>query len=128
MADIVFPGQVAGGPLGEEYLPANYDLVLYKGDYLSLSVTLKDGEGVALDLTGYTAKCSLRTTFGAVESFDATCTITPAAGKVDIEFLSEMTSTLEPGAYVWDFQTTNPDDNNRTYFAGDVTVYGEVSQ
>lgn len=127
MADIVFPGQVAGGPLGQDYLPANYDLVLYKGDYFAISVTLKDSEGSPLDLTGYTAKCSIRSSLGASESFDAVCLITALEGKIDIQLPSGVTSEIAAGSYVWDFQVTNPDNNNRTYFAGDVTVYGEVT-
>lgn len=127
MADIVFPGVPAGGPLGQDYLPANYDLVLYKGDYLPFAVTLQDSDDNPLDLTGFTAKCSIRATFGAVDSFDATCTITPLAGKVDIVFPSSVTSTMDAGSYIWDFQITDPDENNRTYLTGDVTVWGEVS-
>lgn len=127
MADIVFPGVPAGGPLGQDYLPANYDLVLYRGDYLPFAVTLKDSDDAPLDLTGFSAKCSIRTNYDAVSSFDAECTITPLAGKVDIVFLSSVTSTMTAGSYIWDFQITDPDDNNRTYFTGDVTVYGEVS-
>ena len=127
MADIVFPGNSASGPLGQDYLPANYDLVLYKGDYLPFAVTLKDSENDPLDLTGFTAKCSVRANYASSESFDATCTITPAAGKVDVMFPSSLTSTLVAGSYIWDFQITDPDGNNRTYFTGDVTVYDEVS-
>jgi len=128
MADIVFPGMAAGGPIGQDYLPANYDLVLYKGDYLPFTVTLKDSQGNAIDLTGHTAKCSLRTSFDAVESFDADCTITPSEGTIDIVFPSSLTSTLTASSYIWDFQVTDEDGNNRTYFAGDVTVYSEVTR
>jgi len=78
-------------------------------------------------LNGFTAKCSIRANYTASESFDAECTITPAAGKVDVVFTSELTSALSAGPYIWDFQITDSDGNNRTYFTGDVTVYGEVS-
>lgn len=127
MADIVFPGAPASGPLGQDYLPANYDLVMYKGDYLPFAVTLNDANDDPIDLTGYTAKCRIKANYEAVENFDADCTITPAAGKIDIVFPSSLTSTLDAGSYIWDFQLTDPDENNRTYFTGDVTVYAEVS-
>jgi hypothetical protein len=127
MADIVFPGQAAGGPIGQDYLPANYDLVLYRGDYLPFSVTLKDNDGVALDLTSHTAKCSIRENYDAVASFDAECTVTGEIGNVDIVFPSDVTATLNAGSYIWDFQITDQDGNRRTYFTGDVTVYGDVS-
>lgn len=92
MADIVFPGMSASGPIGQDYLPANYDLVLYKGDYLPFAVTLKDSANQPIDLTGYTAKCSLRANYEAADAFDADCTITAAEGKVDIVFPSSLTS------------------------------------
>jgi hypothetical protein len=128
MADIVFPGLAAGGPIGQDYLPANYNLVLYKGDYLPFAVTLKDSSEAPLNLTGYVAKCSLRANYDSEETFDATCTITPMSGKIDILFPSSLTSTLSAGSYIWDFQVTDADGNSRTYFTGDVTVYGEVSR
>lgn len=127
MADIVFPGMAAGGPLGQDYLPANYDLVLYKGDYFSMSLTFKNPDDSPMNLNGYTAQCSIRSGIGASESFDAELTITPLQGKVDVLWPSSVTSTMAAGDFVWDFQLTNPDDNVRTYFAGDVKVYGEVT-
>ncbi len=127
MADIIFPGSVAGGPLGLEYLPANYDLVLYRGDFFSMTVTLKDSGGNPIDLTGSTAQCSIKATLEATESFNAMLTITPLLGKVDVLIPSSVTSLLNAGDYVWDLQLTNEDGNVRTYFAGDVKVYGEVT-
>jgi hypothetical protein len=126
MADIVFPGQAAG-VLGQESLPSNYDLVLYRGDYFSTSVVIKDSTGSVINLTGYTAKCSIKSSFAAVSSFDATCTITAVDGLVEIVFPSSVTEDIVAGDYVWDFQVANPDGNVRTYIAGDVTVYGEVT-
>lgn len=127
MTDIVFPGVPAGGPLGEDFLPANYDLVIYKGDYLPFAVNLKDANNVPLNLTGYTAKCTIKANPTAVVTYSAQCTITPASGKVDVVFPSSVTSTMAAGSYIWDFQLTDPSNNNRTYFTGEVTVYGEVS-
>lgn len=126
MTDIVFPGQPAG-VLGEESLPRNYDLVLYKGDYFNTSVVIKDNVGTVINLTGFTAKCSIKSSFSASSSFDATCTITPLSGLVDIMFPSSVMGDIPAGSYVWDFQVTNPSGNVRTYLAGDVTVYGEVT-
>jgi len=128
MTDIVFPGQLAGGPIGREYLPANYDLVIYKGDYLPFDITLKNSSNEPLDLTGYTAKCSIRSTSDSNTTYDATCTVSPSEGKVSVKFPSSLTSTIAAGSYVWDFQLTDSDSNVRTYFTGDVTVYSEVSR
>jgi hypothetical protein len=126
MADIVFPGQPSG-VLGQEQLPSNYDLVLYRGDYFSTYVVIKDSTGSPIDLNGYTAKCSIRENYGSVSSFDATCNVTTDEGRVEILFPSSVVETITAGSYIWDFQITNPDGNVRTYLAGDVTVYDEVT-
>jgi hypothetical protein len=126
MTDIVFPGQSAG-VLGQESLPSNYDLVLYRGDYFNTSVVIKDSTGSVINLTGYTAKCSIKSSFSASSSFDATCTVTAVSGLVEIMFPSSVTEDIAAGSYVWDFQVTNPSGNVRTYLAGDVIVYDEVT-
>lgn len=126
MADVVFPGSPAG-LLGAESLPSNFDLVLYKGDYFSTSVVIKDSTDSPLNLTGYTANCSIKASYSASSSFDATCTITALEGKVDILFPSTVTDGIAAGSYVWDFQVVNPDGNVRTYIAGDVKIYDEVT-
>lgn len=126
MSDTVFPGQAAG-VLGQESLPSNYDLVLYRGDYFSTSIVIKDSTGSVVNLTGYTAKCSIKSSFSASSSFDATCTVTALEGLVEIMFPSSVTEDILAGSYVWDFQVTNPSGNVRTYIAGDVTVFDEVT-
>jgi hypothetical protein len=126
MTDIVFPGRPAG-VLGQETLPQNYDLVIYKGDYFNTSVVIKDNSGVPINLTGYTAKCSIKASASASTSYDATCTVDATNGYVDITFPSSVTKDIAAGSYVWDFQVTNPSGNVRTYLAGDVTVYGDVT-
>lgn len=129
MADIVFPGSIAGGPLGSDYLPTNYDLVLYRGDYFSMNVTLKDSGGTPINLTGYSAQSSIRTSFDSPTSYDATVSISnPTTGVVTVKFPSLVTVDLEPGDYIWDFQVTEPSGDKRTYLAGDVKVYGEVTK
>jgi len=128
MADIVFPGVPAGPPIGQDLLPANQDLVLYRGDYISFMVALRDSQANPLDLAGYTAKCSVRTNYNATESFDAECTVNAAAGTIFVEFPSSVTSTIPGGDYIWDFQTTTADGKNRTHFAGDVKVYEEITK
>lgn len=126
MTDIVFPG-CSAGVLGQESLPANYNLVLYKGDYFQTSIVIKDNAGAPINLTGYTAKCSIKSSPSASTSFDATCAITAGNGLVNITFPSSVTKDIVAGDYVWDFQVTNPSGNVRTYLAGDVKVYAEVT-
>lgn len=128
MADIVFPGKSVGGVLGRDFLPHNFDLELYKGDYFPLTVTLVQPNGLPLNLTGYTAQAVVRANFGDPVVYNFTVSIpAPENGKVELVLPSAVTAGIEPGSYIWDFQIKEPSGNARTYIAGDVTVYNEVS-
>lgn len=127
MADIVFPGKT-GTTLNESSLPANHDLVIYKGDYLELFVTVRDAAGVAVTLTGSTPKAVLKSDYSDRMPIEFTTTLTGQPGEVSLILSSAQTSTLLPGSYIWDFQVTSASGQTRTYIAGDVTVINEVTE
>lgn len=129
MADIVSPGEPAGGPINSGAMPANYDLIVYQGDALSFTITVKDSIGAAVNLTGYTAKAQLKTSYsdGSPIAFVTTIT-TPASGVVSVYLAPATTTALIPGsAYIYDFQLTAPGGDVRTYLKGDVTVLPQVT-
>lgn len=129
MADIVFPGKETGGVLGRDFLPSNFDIEIYKGDYLPLSVTLVQPNGTPLNLTGYTAQAHIRSNYGDEFVYAFTVTIpAPSTGKIDIVLPSNVSAGIAPGTYIWDFQVKEPSGNIRTYLAGDVAVYDEVTK
>lgn len=128
MADVVFPGQIPGGVIGQQLLPSNYDLVIYRGDYFPLTLTLKTTGGAALNLTGYTAKAQIRAGYTKnSDAYNFTVTFTGTPGEVSLVLPSSISTLMAPGSYIWDFQLTDPAGNVRTYLAGDVTVYDEVT-
>lgn len=126
MADIVNPG-ASSGLLNADAMPTNQDLVIYKGDYVELFVTVKDAVGVSLDLTGATPKAQLKKTYNDVSPVDFTCSLTGVTGQVRVYLSSATCATLTPGDYIWDFQVTNSSAQTRTYLAGDVSVSNEVT-
>ena len=126
MADLVYTGQAAGAALNAGALPTNNDLVLYKGDYVDLFVTIKDSLGIAQDISSSTPKAQLKADYGDRMPIDFTCSLTGVTGQVRIFLGSEITKDLLPGSYIWDFQITIG-GQTRTYLAGDVTVYNEVT-
>jgi hypothetical protein len=126
MADIVNPGE-SSGLLNADAMPQNQDLVIYKGDYVELFVTVKDSAGVSLDLTGTSPKAQLKTSYTDSSPIDFTCSLTGVTGQVRVYMSSATAATLTPGDYIWDFQITNSTGQTRTYLAGDVTVYNEVT-
>lgn len=126
MADMVYPGDVAG-KLNADAMPSNQDLVIYKGDYVEIFVTVKDSSGVAVSLTGSTPKAQLKVDYNDVSPINFTCTLTANTGEVRIYLSSTTASSLAPGSYIWDFQITAAGGDTRTYLAGDVYVYNEVT-
>lgn len=126
MADIVNPGATSG-LLNADAMPQNQDLVIYKGDYVELFVTVKDANGVPLDLTGSDPKAQLKQEYDDISPIDFTCTLTGNTGEVRVYLPSDTAATLVAGDYIWDFQITNSSAQTRTYLAGDVTVYNEVT-
>ncbi len=128
MADIVNAGQAAAGPLNAGALPSNTDLVIYKGDYLRLIVTVRDSQGSAINLAGSTPKASLKSDYSDRDPKPFACTLTGTPGQVEIFLSSATSSTLLPGNYIYDFQITFLTGETRTYLTGDVTVYNEVTE
>lgn len=125
MADIVFPGET-GTVLNSASLPSNHDLVIYKGDYVELFVTIKDVAGVPITLTGATPKAVLKSDYNDRVPTEFTSTLTGNPGEVSLVLNSAQTASLLPGSYIWDFQVTIG-TQTRTYIAGDVTVINEVT-
>ena len=128
MADLVLPGASAGGPLNAGALPANYDIAIYKGDYLEFFVTINDSLGAPFNLTGYTVKSQLKTDYydNSPITFDTTVVV-PAEGYIRVFLSSAVTDALLPGSYIWDLQVTSSLGENRTYLRGDVIVQDDVT-
>lgn len=125
----MFPGQPVGGVLGRDLLPSNFDLEVYKGDFLPLEIDLLNPDGTPLNLTGYIASAQIRANFGDPVIYNFTAEIpAPTTGVVKLTLPSTVSAGIAPGHYVWDFQVTDGSGNVRTYLAGDVTVFNEVTK
>ena len=129
MADLVLPGASAGGPLNAGALPANYDIAIYKGDYLEFFVTINDTLGTPLNLTDYTVKAQLKTDYSDPSPilFNTTVVV-PSEGYIRVFLSSSVTATLLPGSYIYDLQVTSSIGENRTYLRGDAVVQEDVTQ
>lgn len=94
---------------------------------MELFVTIKDSNGTAISLAGATPKAQLKSDYADRNPKNFTCTLPGPTGQVRIYLPSSITSALIPGSYIWDFQVTFASGDTRTYLAGDVTVYNEVT-
>jgi len=108
-----------------DYGPAVYDVRIVQGDSFVEAITFEDGEGTAMDLTGYLFKSQVRRNTDAPVS--AEFGISVAGNIVTRTIASSITSGFE-GEYVHDFQWTDPQGNIRTLFAGRFEVEREVTR
>ena len=83
------------------------NLIIDQGANFSSDVTVKDANGNAFDLTGYTASAKMAKGFSSTRTRTSiTCTIsTPAtSGVVTLALTADQTSNLDDGRYVYDLE------------------------
>lgn len=128
MADIVYTGQAPSAIIGQDEMPNNVDIQIYKGDYYEFEISLKDAENNVVDISGDQPKSQLRENYESADAVDLNCTITQE-GDIHVYISSAITSALDPNKdYIWDLQTTNYKGDVKTWVTGDVDVQNEVTR
>ena len=108
-----------------DYTAAVYDVRMTQGDSFVEELTMEDGEGDLLDLSGYTFRSQLRRTAdnGLVAEFAIS-----VAGSVVTRSLSPAVTAGLSGTYVHDFQWTDPQGRIRTLLSGEFEIEPEVTR
>lgn len=107
------------------------NLVIDQGTTYSLSVTVADANGNALDLTDYSVRAQMRRSYGSTSSisFTATKADDPTTGEITISLTATQTSSLKPGRYVYDLEIEDTTTNSVTrVIEGIITVTPEVTR
>jgi hypothetical protein len=110
-----------------DYTGAPYDVRMVKGDSFTEQMVLEDGNGEALDLTGYSFASQLRRTADGALVVAFTIAVNTGTSTVTRSLTANQTSNLD-GEYVHDFQWTDPQGKIRTLFAGTFEVVPEVTR
>jgi hypothetical protein len=109
--------------------PANYPLNVRIGDTETVTVTMQDASGVAINITGRTYSAQIRekaSSSTALATFS--CSIVNAAqGKFACTLSSGITTNLSPANAVWDLQESNSGVIT-TLLAGDVVISRDVTR
>ncbi len=101
------------------------------GTFGPLVLTLKDSDGNAVNLTGYTASAQYRKTYDSSEVLATfTCSIpSPTSGQITISLTDETTAALTaPAQGVWDLFITDASGASYRILAGTVTVLPRVTR
>jgi hypothetical protein len=107
-----------------------YNLVIDQGSDFAIQLTISE-EGVAKNLTGYSARAQLRPTKKSTTlSATFTCTITNAAqGILKMELENAVTATLLDGIYFYDLELFSSNDEIVSrLLEGQATVTPEVTR
>jgi hypothetical protein len=128
MADIVFTGETPSAVIGQDEMPNNVDIKIYKGDYYEWTISLQDSVGKNVDISQDTPKAQLRESYASEIAIDLDCSV-DADGDILVYLSSAISSTLDPNKdYIWDLQTTNYKGDTKTWVTGDVDVQNEVTR
>lgn len=108
--------------------PATYNFNYYRGDTYSFSITPKNANGVAFDLSGYSATFSIATARGVSGVFvaNATATVNSGAGTVDCAISPTVGNDLGLTVYYYDVQITK-DNKVYTLVTGTINVTQDIT-
>lgn len=109
-----------------------HNIVIDKGSDFAFQVNVKQN-GVAVDLTNYSARAQLRATKTSTSALVATfnCSVlSPASnGSINISLPNASTSNVEPGKYYYDLEIYTANNAAVTrLLQGDVTVTPEITR
>lgn len=108
------------------------DLVINQRATFQASFTIKNANGVIIDLTGYSVVAKYKRDYLAADStavsFDASVSTPATDGIVSIELTSTQTAALDiQTKYVYDIAITSPEGVKTRIVQGNIKVSGGVS-
>ena len=105
-----------------------YDFSMHRGATFHRALLFRKG-GEVLYLTGYEAKCQVRECpDGGALLCEMECTITPAAGRIDLLIPASVSSGFTSGLYAWDIRVTSPASVAEYYLGGAFKVLPSVTE
>ena len=111
---------------------AAYNFEIEQGATFSRTFTWKDDAGVAINITGYTARLQIRTAFESSSTIlsltsSSGITLGGSAGTIVVSVSATDTAALDPGSYVYDLELVNGATVTRL-LAGYVEITPEVTR
>ena len=102
--------------------PGTYDMTIQRRSDHNVSVTLKDSNNAAVNLSGYTIASQVWNTDRTTKAADATCTVTSATGGTfDWKLTDTQTALLTLDEYKYDVLLTNGSGLKEYWIEG--TIY-----
>ena len=114
---------------------ARIDRTIYRGDDHDFNFDFKDGDGVAIDITGWTIFFTIKSAVddltadtSAVLTKEQTSHTNPTGGLTTLSLADTDTNDLDDEEYWYDFQYKNSSGKIKTIMHGIMTVVREVTR
>lgn len=105
------------------------NLYIDQGTDFSAIVTLKNQDGTAINLTGFTLASQFRKSYQSSSSTNFTVTLYNAAiGKIRMQLPAATSSALTPGRYLYDVEITSPTGERKRALEGIVVLTPEITR
>ncbi len=113
--------------------PANYDFSIYQGTTFERLMTYKDGAGVVINLSGYSARMKIRKTWGAAVLLELTSganggiVLAATSPNITVTITPALTAPLSFEYAVYDLEIESPSGKVDRLLQGRVALNKEVT-
>lgn len=106
------------------------NIVVDAGSTFNATITVKNPDGTAFDLTDYTVASQIRKSYGSSTAYDFNPTITDAtAGQITLSLSSTQSEAIAPGRWLYDVEITNISDGAvKRVVEGIVTITPQITK
>lgn len=105
------------------------ELQIEAGATFSTQITVRDSNGVAINLQSYSARSQLRKSYYSTSAIDFVMQITsPADGIITMSLPAANTSNIKAGRYVYDVEIQDSSNTVTRIFEGIATVLPNVTR
>jgi hypothetical protein len=104
------------------------NLVMDQGSNFSATITLTDGDGNLIDMSGFTGSSQMRKSYSSVNSTSIGVTINTTAATITLTLDSPNTALITPGRYVYDVDIMSSLNVTSRILEGIVTVTPAVTK
>ena len=103
------------------------NLIIDQGSDYTITVSLTDQNGAALNLTGYTGRAQMRKSPTSTTNKDFTVSVN-VSGSITLSMTSEYTSGITAGRYMYDAEIISANNTVTRVIEGIVTITPEITR
>ena len=105
------------------------NLYIDQGSDYSSIITLTNQDGSAIDLTGFQVNSQFRKSYqsSAFTSFDVSV-FNAAQGQIRLRLSAASSTSIQAGRYLYDIETTSPNDSKKRVLEGIVVISPEITR